>query len=165
MQCLLFHGEIRETQVLIAWPDGMAFLLFSYIACFLICSGYINMGCLSLVRYSCLYLKMCHESHEKTGLIIFGKIHFLLISENEFTNEIKRDWITSFMDFMTPWWRESGQSLPCGYTGSVIVGHSIGISWVTPSPMAWSLPLSYFLSCCISYFCSYFLFINKGLWG
>ena len=27
-------------------------------------------------------------------------MHFLLISENEFFNEIKRDGITSFMDFM-----------------------------------------------------------------
>ena len=31
-----------------------------------------------------------------TALIIFGKIHFLLISENEFFHEIKRDGITSF---------------------------------------------------------------------
>ena len=33
-------------------------------------------------------------------LIIFGKPHFLLISENEFNHEIKCDGITSFMDFM-----------------------------------------------------------------
>ena len=39
---------------------------------------------------------------ELTAPIIFGKMHFLLISENEFTHEIKRDGITSFMDFM--WW-------------------------------------------------------------
>ena len=36
-----------------------------------------------------------------TAPIIFGKMHFLLISQNEFTHEIKRDGITSFMDFMT----------------------------------------------------------------
>ena len=35
-----------------------------------------------------------------TALIIFGKIHFLLISEKEFFHEIKRDGITSFMEFM-----------------------------------------------------------------
>ena len=33
-------------------------------------------------------------------LIMFGKMHILLISENEFTHEIKRDGITSFMYFM-----------------------------------------------------------------
>ena len=31
--------------------------------------------------------------------IIFGKMHFPLIPENEFTHEIKRDGITSFEDF------------------------------------------------------------------
>ena len=36
-----------------------------------------------------------------SDLIIFGKTYFLLISENEFTfREIKRDGITSFIDFM-----------------------------------------------------------------
>ena len=35
-----------------------------------------------------------------TAPIIFGKMHFLLISENEFFNEIKRDGITGFMDFI-----------------------------------------------------------------
>ena len=35
-----------------------------------------------------------------TAPIIFGKMHFLLISENEFTLEIKCDGMTSFMDFM-----------------------------------------------------------------
>ena len=35
-----------------------------------------------------------------TAPIIFGNMHFLLISENEFTHEIKRDGITSFMDLM-----------------------------------------------------------------
>ena len=39
-----------------------------------------------------------HKTQETT-LIIFGKMHFLLISENEFTHEIKRDGITSFTDF------------------------------------------------------------------
>ena len=34
-----------------------------------------------------------------TPLIIFGKMQFLLISENEF-DEIKRDGVTSFLDFM-----------------------------------------------------------------
>ena len=34
------------------------------------------------------------------ALIIFGKMHFLLISENEFTHGMKRDGITSFMHFM-----------------------------------------------------------------
>ena len=32
-------------------------------------------------------------------LIIFGKMHFLLKPENEFTHEIKRDGRTSFMEF------------------------------------------------------------------
>ena len=32
-------------------------------------------------------------------IVIFGKIHFLLISENEFTNEIQRDGISSYMEF------------------------------------------------------------------
>ena len=32
--------------------------------------------------------------------IIFGNMHFLLISENEFTHEIKCNGITSFMEFM-----------------------------------------------------------------
>ena len=35
-----------------------------------------------------------------TAPFIFGKTHFLLISENEFTHEIKRDGITSFTDSM-----------------------------------------------------------------
>ena len=34
------------------------------------------------------------------ALIIFGKILFPLISENEFFHEIKCDGMTSFMDFM-----------------------------------------------------------------
>ena len=43
--------------------------------------------------------------HDKThflllALAIFGKMHFLLMSENEFFNEIKRDGITGFMDFI-----------------------------------------------------------------
>ena len=38
-----------------------------------------------------------------TTLIIFGKMHFLLISENEFTHEIKCNGMTSFMDFTTSW--------------------------------------------------------------
>ena len=33
--------------------------------------------------------------------IIFGEMQFLLISENEFTYEIKCNGMTSFMDFMT----------------------------------------------------------------
>ena len=33
-------------------------------------------------------------------LIIFGQMHFLLISENEFTHEIKCNGMTSFMKFM-----------------------------------------------------------------
>ena len=32
-------------------------------------------------------------------LIIFGKIHFLLVSENYFFHEIKRDRRANFMDF------------------------------------------------------------------
>ena len=31
---------------------------------------------------------------------MFGKMHFLLISENEFFHEIKSNGITSFMEFM-----------------------------------------------------------------
>ena len=34
------------------------------------------------------------------ALFIFGKMHFLLISENEFIHEIKRDGMTSFAAFM-----------------------------------------------------------------
>ena len=34
------------------------------------------------------------------ALIIFGQMHFLLISENEFTHEIKCNGMTSFMKFM-----------------------------------------------------------------
>ena len=34
------------------------------------------------------------------ALIIFGKMHFLLISENEFFHEIKCNRMTSFMKFM-----------------------------------------------------------------
>ena len=33
-----------------------------------------------------------------TALIMFGKMHFLLISENEFFHEIKCERFTSFMD-------------------------------------------------------------------
>ena len=36
-----------------------------------------------------------------TAPIIFGKMHFLLIPENEFFHEIKFNGMTSFMDFMT----------------------------------------------------------------
>ena len=36
----------------------------------------------------------------ETTLIIFGKIHFLSKSENEFFHEIKCDGITSFADFI-----------------------------------------------------------------
>ena len=36
-----------------------------------------------------------------TAPIIFGKMHFLLMSENEFTHEIKCSGITSFKEFMT----------------------------------------------------------------
>ena len=35
-----------------------------------------------------------------TAPIISGKMHFLLISENEFNHEIKSNGMTSFMDFM-----------------------------------------------------------------
>ena len=35
-----------------------------------------------------------------TAPVIFGKMHFLLISENDFFYEIKCNGITSFMDFM-----------------------------------------------------------------
>ena len=35
-----------------------------------------------------------------TATIIFGKIHFLLISENDFTYEIKCNGMTSFKEFM-----------------------------------------------------------------
>ena len=35
-----------------------------------------------------------------TALFIFGKIHFLLIPEKEFFQELKRDRMTSFTDFM-----------------------------------------------------------------
>ena len=41
------------------------------------------------------------SENELTTLIIFvNKMHFLLISENEFTYEIKLDGVTSFMHFM-----------------------------------------------------------------
>ena len=35
-----------------------------------------------------------------TAPIIFDKIHFLLISENEFFHEIKCNGMTSFLEFM-----------------------------------------------------------------
>ena len=35
-----------------------------------------------------------------TATIVFGKIHFLLISEKEFFHEIKCNGMTSFMEFM-----------------------------------------------------------------
>ena len=42
-----------------------------------------------------------HEMHNRlTALIIFGKMHFLLISENEFFHEMIRNGMTSFMKFM-----------------------------------------------------------------
>ena len=43
-----------------------------------------------------------------TILIIFGQMHFLLISENEFLHQIKRDGITSFLDFMIGPMKETG---------------------------------------------------------
>ena len=39
------------------------------------------------------------------ALIIFGKIHLLVTSENEFFHGIKPDRTTSFMDFMTAFWQ------------------------------------------------------------
>ena len=36
----------------------------------------------------------------ESPLTIFGKMYFLLISENEFYYEIKRNGMTSFTDFM-----------------------------------------------------------------
>ena len=36
----------------------------------------------------------------KLVLIVFGEMHFLQISENEFFQEMKRDGRKSFMDFM-----------------------------------------------------------------
>ena len=38
-----------------------------------------------------------------TSLIIFGKMHFLLLSENDFFHEIECVEITSFMDFLNMW--------------------------------------------------------------
>ena len=35
-----------------------------------------------------------------TALTVYGEMHFLLISENEFTHEIKWNGITSFLEFM-----------------------------------------------------------------
>ena len=45
---------------------------------------------------SLVWIDQYNVCNRLTALIIFGKIHFLLISENEFTHEIKRDGITSF---------------------------------------------------------------------
>ena len=55
-----------------------------------------------------------------TALIIFGKIHFLLISENEFFHEMKCDRTTVCMEFMsTIFWKEDEwiQTYVKGITG------------------------------------------------
>ena len=44
--------------------------------------------------------RLHNVSYEVPALIIFGKMHFLLISENVFINEMKRDGITIFLHFM-----------------------------------------------------------------
>ena len=55
-----------------------------------------------------------------TALIIFGKMHFLLISENEFTHEIKCNGMTSFMDFKPPLERFTSVYLYCGVNPSEV---------------------------------------------
>ena len=45
-------------------------------------------------------MKLVILLHFIPALIIFGKMHFLLMSENLIFHEIKRDGITSFMDLM-----------------------------------------------------------------
>ena len=52
-----------------------------------------------------------------TALIIFGKIHFLLISENEFFYEIKRDGITSLQFMLGPYIMEQTTQVPPSYLG------------------------------------------------
>ena len=49
---------------------------------------------------SLAWIDQYNECNQLTAPIIFGKIRFLLISENEFSHEIKRDGRTSFMGFM-----------------------------------------------------------------
>ena len=39
---------------------------------------------------------MIHALGRLNALVIFGKIHFLLISEKDFFHETKRDGVTSF---------------------------------------------------------------------
>ena len=45
---------------------------------------------------------------KKTAPIIFGKMHFLLISENEFFHLIKCNGMTSFLEFMCRSYIQSG---------------------------------------------------------
>ena len=44
--------------------------------------------------------KKCISPNKIKALIVFGKMHFLGISENNFFHEIKRIGMTSFMDFL-----------------------------------------------------------------
>ena len=57
---------------------------------------------------SLVWIDHCNECNRLTALIIFGKMHFLLISQNEFTHEIRCNGMTSFMEFIGDLYKISG---------------------------------------------------------
>ena len=60
-----------------------------------------------------------------TAPIIFGKVHFLLISENEFTHDIKCNGITSFTEFMnTMLHLEAEQFHEIGWLSILVAGQA-----------------------------------------
>ena len=83
------------------------------------------------------------SQHWLTAPIIFGKMHFLLISENEFFHEITWNGMTSFMDFMyalrKPWgdpdpWlvlhQNNREELEFGHCASL--AHSLAVKSLHP---------------------------------
>ena len=76
---------------------------------------------------SLVWIDQYNECNWLTAPIIFGKIHFLLISENQFFHEEKCNGMTSFKDFMKSVVSATGKgrlSHSSWYWGMLGIGHS-----------------------------------------
>ena len=62
-----------------------------------------------------VWIDQNNECNQSIAPIIFGKMHFLLISENEFTHEIKYNGMTSFTEFMCSTLQRSTEPIALGY--------------------------------------------------
>ena len=101
------------------------------------------------ISRKCILTNMIGAVTVVTTPIIFGKMHFLLLSENEFFHQIECNGMTSFMDFM---WSELKPDMTPNsiqtwsihsYLNWMPILEALGIITETQQPTEWGWHINY----------------------